>query len=226
MPGGEYLNATLLEALWHQIDGAYREDRAQAKQSLQAYLKEHNPAWNLVGRVHFNLAENRADEEAPFAFIATYTTQLSGQGRAQHLPLAEVLREYSGAKNKTRLLSLLRPVQQAATQLAWVRAMVETDEIYHPLRWTAAEALRFLSDVPALETAGIVVRCPSTWRAGRPPRPQIKATLGTQAPSVLTHCRRNPLPAGRVGRTPVPARTLGRDRPRQTLAAVGALSSD
>jgi non-specific serine/threonine protein kinase len=42
--------------------------------------------------VHFNLAENRGDEEAPFAFIATYTTRLSSQGRAPHLPLAEALR--------------------------------------------------------------------------------------------------------------------------------------
>jgi hypothetical protein len=185
MRGGEYLNAAVLVPLWHQIDAACREDRAKSKRPLPDYLKAHNPAWNLVGRVHFNLAENRTDEEAPFAFIATYTTQLSARGRAQHLPLAEALREYSGAKNKTRLLSLLRPVQQAATQMAWVRAMVEADEIYHPLRWTAAEALQFLRDVPALETAGIVVRCPSSWRSGRPPRPQIKATVGGQAPSVL-----------------------------------------
>jgi len=185
MPGGEYLNSAVLEPLWNQIDAACRENRAKSKQSLSDYLKAQNPAWNLVGRVHFNLAENRADEEAPFAFIATYTTKLSAQGRAQHLPLAEALREHSGAKNKARLLSLLQPVQQAAAQMAWVRAMVEADEIYHPLRWTAAEALQFLRDVPALEASGIVVRCPSSWRTGRPPRPQIKATVGGQTPAVL-----------------------------------------
>ena len=33
----------------------------------QDFLKARNPAWNLVGRVHFNLAENRKDEAAPFA---------------------------------------------------------------------------------------------------------------------------------------------------------------
>ncbi|HEY6926005.1 MAG TPA: DEAD/DEAH box helicase, partial [Steroidobacteraceae bacterium] len=185
MPGGEYLNAAVLESLWNHADTACRESRAKSKQSLYDYLKAHNPAWNLVGRVHFNLAENRGDAEAPFAFIATYTTQLSAQGRAQHLPLAEALREYSGAKSKARLLSLLRPVQQAATQLAWVRAMVEADEIYHPLRWTAAEALQFLRDVPTLESAGIIVRCPGSWRSGRPSRPQVKAIVGGRPPSVL-----------------------------------------
>ena len=185
MEGGEYLRTAVLESLWEQIDAACRADRAQSKHSLQAYLKASNPAWNLVGRVHFNLAENRGDEEAPFAFIATYTTQLSAQGRAQHLPLAEALREYAGAKNKTRLLSLLRPVQQAAAQCAWLRAMVEAGEIYHPLRWTATEAFQFLTDVPVLEGAGMVVRSPSAWRAGRPARPKVKATVGSRVPSVL-----------------------------------------
>ena len=185
MAGGEYLTATVLESLWNQIDAACREERTHSKRSLQEYLKANNPAWNLVGRVHFNLAENRADEEAPFAFIATYTTKLSAQGRAQHLPLGEALREYAGAKNKTRLLSLLRPVQQATTQCGWLRAMVDTGEIYHPLRWTAPEAFQFLTDVPALEGAGIVVRSPSAWKTGRPARPKVKATVGGNVPSVL-----------------------------------------
>jgi SNF2-related domain/SNF2 Helicase protein/Helicase conserved C-terminal domain len=185
MPGGEYLTADVLAGLWVQIDAACRSERAQAKQSLKEFLQTRNPAWHLVGRVHFNLAENRSDEESPFAFIATYTTQLSAQGRAQHLPLAEALREYSGARNKAQLLSLLKPVQEGAAQCPWLNAMVEDGEIYHPLRWTAVEAFQFLTDVPKLETAGIVVRAPSTWKTGRPPRPKISATIGGRVPSVL-----------------------------------------
>ncbi len=185
MPGGEYLNADVLAALWEQIDAACRTERADAKQTLQEFLKERNPAWHLVGRVHFNLAENRPDEEAPFAFIATYTTRLSAQARAQHLPLAEALREYAGAKNKARLLSLLKPVQEGATQCAWLQAMVESGELYHPLRWSAAEAFQFLTDVPKLEAAGIVVRAPSAWASGRPLRPKVRATVGGRVPSVL-----------------------------------------
>jgi non-specific serine/threonine protein kinase len=185
MPGGEYLNADVLAALWAKIDTACRTERADAKQTLQEFLKERNPAWHLVGRVHFNLAENRSDEEAPFAFIATYTTRLSAQARAQHLPLAEALREYAGAKNKTRLLSLLKPVQEGASQCAWLKAMVESGELYHPLRWSAAEAFQFLTDAPKLEAAGIVVRTPSVWASGRPLRPKVRATVGGRVPSVL-----------------------------------------
>ena len=185
MPGGEYLNAEVLAALWEQIDAACRAERTHTKQTLQEYLKQRNPAWHLVGRVHFNLAENRTDEEMPFAFMATYTTRLSMQSRAQHLPLAEALREYAGAKNKAQLLSLLKPVQTGAAQCAWLRAMVESGEIYHPLRWSAAEAFQFLTDLPELEAAGIIVRTPSAWASGRPLRPKVQATVGGRVPSVL-----------------------------------------
>jgi non-specific serine/threonine protein kinase len=185
MPGGEYLGAEVLARLWSQIDVAFRKERGQAKTTLQEFLRAGHAAWHLVGRVHFNLAENRSDEEAPFAFIATYTTQLSAQGRAQHLALGEALREYAGTRNKARLLALLKPVQDGASQCPWLRAMVEGGEIYHPLRWTPAEAFQFLTDAPKLETAGIVVRTPSNWQAGRPPRPKISARVGGRVPSVL-----------------------------------------
>lgn len=185
MAGVEYLTASVLQALWQDLDAALRVELAQAKQPLQAFLKQRHPAWNLVGRVHFNLAENRGDDEAPFAFLATYTTRLSAQAKAQHLPLAQALREYSGGKNHARLLSLLTPVQRAAEQCAWLRAMVDGGEIFHPLRWTPGEAYQFLLDVPKLEAAGVVIRAPSTWRAGRPARPLVRASVGGKAPSLL-----------------------------------------
>jgi non-specific serine/threonine protein kinase len=185
MAGGEYLTVAVLESLWEQIHGAYVADRARSRLTLQDYLKAHHAAWNLVGRIHFNLAENRNDVEAPFAFIATYTTRLSAQGRAQHLPLAEALREYAGAKNSARLLSLLQPIQRAAAQCGWLGAMVDAGEIYHAIRWTPAEALQFLTDTPTLEAAGIVVRSPRGWALGRPARPQVRATVGGKVPSLL-----------------------------------------
>ena len=185
MTGAEYLTAEVLRTLWAELDLAFRAELAQSKQSLQDFLKHRHPAWNLVGRVHFNLAENRRDEDAPFAFLATYTTRLSAHAKAQHLPLAQALREYSDGKSQARLLSLLVPVQRAAADCAWLRAMVDAGEIFHPLRWTPAEAYQFLTDVPRLEAAGIVVRAPGAWQAGRPLRPQVKATVGGKVPSLL-----------------------------------------
>jgi hypothetical protein len=185
MTGAEYLTATVLHAVWQEIDAALGLELSESKCEVQEFLKRRNPAWNLVGRVHFNLAENRKDEEAPFAFLATYTTRLSAQAKAQHLPLGQALREYAGTANKDRLLSLLLPVQRAAENCPWLRAMVDAGEIFHPLRWKPDEALLLLQDVPQLESAGVVVRMPATWRANRPPRPQVTAKVGGNKPSGL-----------------------------------------
>src|SRR3954453_17955092 len=61
--------------------------------------------------------------------------------------------------------------------------MVDAGEIFHPLRWSPAEAARLLSSVPDLESAGVVVRMPASWRASRPARPLVTATVGTRPPS-------------------------------------------
>src|ERR1700704_1353002 len=185
MTGAEYLTTAVLADLWRSLDAAFDVELGEAKLSVQEFLKRRQPAWNLVGRVHFNLAENRKDEEAPFAFLATYTTQLSAAAKAQHLPLGKALQEYAGARNRERLLSLLMPVQRAAEQCGWLKAMVDAGEIYHPLRWTPQQALQVLRDAPALESAGVVVRMPANWRMNRPARPQVKATVGGNAPSQL-----------------------------------------
>src|SRR5258705_479063 len=63
--------------------------------------------------------------------------------------------------------------------------MEDAGEIFHPLRWSPQQALQFLKDVTALESAGVVVRMPASWRMNRPARPQVKATVGGNAPSQL-----------------------------------------
>src|SRR5881394_2671971 len=185
MTGAEYLSAAVLSDLWQELDRAFWAELTEAKSSIEEFLKRRNPAWNLVGRVHFNLAENRKDQAAPFAFLATYTTRLSAHAKAQHVPLGQALREYAGAENRDRLLSLLLPVQRAAESCSWLKAMVDTGEIFHPLRWVPTQAMQLLRDVPQLESAGVVVRMPATWRANRPPRPQVSAQIGGKAPAGL-----------------------------------------
>ena len=77
MTGAEYLTAAVLESLWQEIAAAFHDELARSGLGTQELLRRFSPAWNLVGRVHFNLALNRKDDEAPFAFIATYTSRLS-----------------------------------------------------------------------------------------------------------------------------------------------------
>ena len=185
MPGVEYLTPQVLVPLWSELSIALHAELSASKLSLQEFLRACHPGWNLVGRVHFNLAENRKDPDAPFAFLATYTSRLSAHGKAQHLPLSKALAEFSDGKSKAQLLSLLMPVQRAATQCTWLREMVDSGDIYHPMRWSPAEALAFLQDVPKIEAAGIVTRTPGTWGSGRPARPQIQVSVGTKPPTTL-----------------------------------------
>jgi non-specific serine/threonine protein kinase len=185
MAGAEYLSPENLGGLWAEMEAALSAAVAAAKTDLQTFLRTLHPAWNLVGRVHFNLAENRRDPEFPFAFMATYTAQLSAQAKAQHVALGQALREFAGPANRAKLLALLTPVQRASESCDWLKPMVDEGEILHPLRWTPAEAARFLSSVPELEAAGVVVRMPANWHANRPARPRVTATVGTRAPAVL-----------------------------------------
>jgi hypothetical protein len=185
MEGAEYLTDAVLLTLWDEMALAFAQAFAASGIGLQRFLTALNPAWNLVGRVHFNLAENRRDAEQPFAFMATYTTRLSAQARAQHVPLGQALREYAGAANRDKLLSLLLPVQRAAEHCDWLRPMIDAGEIFHPLRWGPADASRFLHSLPELESAGVIVRMPANWRANRPARPRVTATVGSRKPSAV-----------------------------------------
>ena len=185
MKGGEYLSANVLKGLWGSLDEALSVELAETGLSTQDFLKRRNPAWNLVGRVHFNLAENRKDADWPFAFLATYTTGLSALGQAKHLPLGQALREYAGDADKASLLNLLVPVQRAAESCAWLKVIVDSGEIFHPLRWNSQDAIQFLRDAAALEDAGVVVRMPANWRINRPARPVVKATIGGKPPSAI-----------------------------------------
>ena len=185
MRGAEYLTPDVMRALWVDLSETFAASLKASGTDLQSFLRSLSPAWNLLGRVHFNLAENRNDPAHPFAFMATFTSRLSAQARAQHLPLGRAIREYAGPANRDRLLSLLMPVQRAAEACNWLRLMVDNGEIFHPLRWTPADAARFLASAPQLEGAGVILRMPATWRANRPARPKVAATVGGRAPSTL-----------------------------------------
>jgi superfamily II DNA or RNA helicase len=186
MQGGEYLGPEVLRAWWSELDTHVRTEIEQHPGGLQAYLSERNPQWRLVGRVTLHLAENKRDPDHPFAFLATYIPKLSAQGRVQHEPLGKALKEYAGAKNRSVLLSLLVPIQQATERSPLIKELVESGEIYHPLAWAPREAYRFLQDIPVFEESGLIVRVPDWWKASRPPRPAVNVKIDARKGTTLT----------------------------------------
>lgn len=181
MAGAEYLDIERLEALWTELHAAVRDEIAAESGDVQRWLTQKHPSWNLIGRVCFHLAENKASEEAPFAFLATYVTHVSQQARVRHLPLGRALQEYAGASNRDGLLALLMPVQRASEQSPWLKSLVDSGAIFHPTAWTPGDAHQFLQNIPVFEASGIVVRVPDWWKPRQPPRPQVKIKIGNRA---------------------------------------------
>ena len=108
MQGSELVSLELLTELWTDVGTALMKQAASHKEGVQGFLQEHHSIWNVVGRVCFHLAENKRDTHYPFAFIATYAHTVSRQAKVQHLPLDRALQEYAGAKNKKKLLTLVK----------------------------------------------------------------------------------------------------------------------
>lgn len=185
MPGAEYLTTQVLGTLWTDVLEAWRTDVAATTGTVQDWLASRDPAWSVVGRVHLHLAENRRDPERPFAFLATYTTGLAANGKPQHRPLGEAVREASSAADRRRLLALLQPVHRASERSPLVKALADSGRLFHPQAWTPEEAHRFLREVPSLEESGVVVRVPGWWSGRRGPRPRVTISLGERAPSTL-----------------------------------------
>ena len=178
MRGGEYLAAGLLGGLWGELDQLVRAEIAAHPDGAGDWLRQSHPLWRMVGRVTFHLAENKKNPTHPFAFLATYASRISSQSRLQHLPLGRALQEYAGAHNKPGLLNLLSPIQKAAEKSPFIKEMVDSGRIFKALPWVPAEAYKYLQSVPACESAGVIVRVPDWWKAGRPARPEVSVKIG------------------------------------------------
>ena len=183
MPGAEYLSPDVLLALWERLAGWARAAIPRSP-SLAAFLAEHAPAWSRVGRVTLHLAENKADPNCPFAFLATYASGISQTGRLTQVPLGRALEEYSGAKNKAALLNLLTPLHAAAKRCPLMHSLVQSGDVFHPLAWIPEEAYAFLRAIPTYEEAGLLVRVPNWWQK-RGKRPQVAATIGEKKASTV-----------------------------------------
>ncbi len=177
MHGLEYLTGELLERLWCELRQLVVDEANRHAGSPKEYLRSVNPVWHLLGKVTFHLAENKRDDQRPFAFLATYTRRVSG-GRLQHVPLGQAIKDYAGEKNQAQLTALLEPVRAAANESPLVRELLDTRALFQPQPWSIREAYRFLTEAPRMETAGVVVRLPNWWTPRQPPRPQVQVRLG------------------------------------------------
>jgi len=172
--GAEHVTAEMLERWWNDLAAHIA---SQATQGVEAWLREECPAWHVVGRVSFHLAENKADTQRPFAFLATFTEKLSVTGQPQHLPLARALQLYAGQKDQTALNALLEPVRLAAEKSKLLREWLETKRLFQPMAMSPQEAYRVLRETAVFQESGIVMKLPDWWKAGKTSRPAVSVTI-------------------------------------------------
>ncbi|MFA7174963.1 MAG: SNF2-related protein, partial [Kiritimatiellia bacterium] len=182
MEGGEYLTLDVLE----RISGALRswcELRIVEGKGVAPFLKKYAPKWQQVGRVCFHLAENKADEARPFAFLATYASGFNDGGKVKHVRLRQALTQYAGERNKAALVRLLVPVERVCSTLEWVKELVESGRVYDATAMRSTEAFRFLQDIPAMEESGLTVKIPDWWK--KRARPRVSVTIDSNKTSVV-----------------------------------------
>ncbi len=156
--GTEYINRNWVIDRWSELSGIFSEVIKDYPNSVAAFLVEHDASIHIVGRVFFHLVENKS-EEYPFAFLATYSTR-SNQ-KTLHTPLKNALLEYKGEHES--LLELLSTVSKATDKSEFISELVESGELFSPLKFTSTEAYVFLNEIALYEDCGILCRIPDWW---------------------------------------------------------------
>jgi non-specific serine/threonine protein kinase len=176
--GSEFVNLNWIENLQNQLAGVFNAELAAFGGTAAEYLRSRNTALTVSGRVFLHLVETR-EEDFPFAFMATYSTKK--ENAVQHLPLKRALEEFEG--DQTALLGLLSTVSKAANDSEFITGLVESGELFSPLKFDPDDAYTFLREVPLYEACGIICRIPDFWK--RKAKSRLSLAIGSKEPSVL-----------------------------------------
>lgn len=179
--GTEYLDRGWIKKVWDRLNQVFCIEINSFKGSVEEFFESYNPMVHLAGRVFFHLVESKK-EEYPFAFLATYSAEVSKGGKSKHLPLKNALIEYG--RNSRKLLELLSTVNRASLKSPFISELVESGEIFHPLQFSSKEAYTFLKEIPVYEEAGILCRIPNWWK-NKYDSFKVSINIGSRTPSHL-----------------------------------------
>jgi non-specific serine/threonine protein kinase len=140
--GMEYVDDDWIRTVWEALLAVFKLEIKNYDGTVARYFTEHNANINVVGRVFFHLVENK-EEQYPFAFMATYSTKPVKSKRAVHTPLKNALEEFDGDEKK--LLALISTVIKAAEKSSFISELLESGELFSPLKLTAEEAYTVLT---------------------------------------------------------------------------------
>lgn len=177
--GVECVSIDWFAALWAELSAVFEDEFSCWDGTVASFLTTHNAKLNVAGRVFFHLVENKS-EECPFAFLATYSTDIAEQKKVAHVPLKNALLEYKDRQDL--LLRLLSTVSKTADSSDFISELMESGELFSPLRFNKDEAYTFLKEIPLYEECGIMCRMPDWWKK-RGGSLKMSVTIGGSEPS-------------------------------------------
>lgn len=179
--GIEFINEEWISFIFEKIADIYRKEIYGYKGTVKDFLMERNTNINVAGRVFFHLVENK-DENYPFAFLATYSTENKDAGllKAKHMPLKNALLEYKDDKEK--LLQLMSTISKTADKSEFISELMETGELFSPLKFSKKEAYIILKEIPIYEECGIMCRIPNWWKR-KSNSLKLSISIGDKEPS-------------------------------------------
>ena len=179
--GCEFVSINWISRVYSGIADVFNREFATFQGTAEEYFKAKNAGLNVAGRVFFHLVEHR-DENYPFAFLATYTE--GEKENVKHVPLRNVLESGNNEENiQDKLIKLLVAVTRAADKSEFISGLIESGELFSPLRFTPEEAYTFLRETPDYEECGVICRIPNFWKSKSNAR--LKASIGSKEPSVV-----------------------------------------
>lgn len=158
--GSQNLNSDWVLNLFDRYLSLFKSEISTYTSSVEAYFSSFSTRFKLPSRIFFHLLESKKPE-APFAFMATYST-VGEDGKVHHYPLKYALKEYSSSIEK--LAILISSIKKAAKSSRIISSWLNSGEIFSPIYVSKEEAYAFLMDVPLFEEAGIVTRIPGWWK--------------------------------------------------------------
>ena len=179
--GAEYISRAWISLQFMKLSNIFNLQLAEYGGNAATFLAELSQDLRVPERIFFHLVENRKDEYAPFAFLATYATK-DEQGGVRHMPLSYALEEYK--QDREKLMALLSCLDKVAEISPMLSGFITSGEMFHPLRMSSDEAYEFLKAVPDIEECGIVCRVPYWWKSSQSSiKMQVK--LGEEKPAML-----------------------------------------
>ena len=181
--GSEFVNVLWIKEVYNKIADVFNAEFAAHKGTCEEYIKSKNSGLNVAGKVYFHLVEAK-EEDYPFAFLATYSD--GNKGKVNHVPLKNALEKTKKSKAKTAqsdLLALLSAVSRVADKSDFVSELIESGELFSPLKFSPQEAYTFLRETPLYEESGVICRIPNFWKKKYNTR--VKVSVGGKEPSAV-----------------------------------------